>query len=214
MLTFTLTPSEKNYGQIEEQVLAMAMTLQWRNSTNTSLQAILHCPQIIISYCPFSAQKSIPTYSTNLLTPQNSGAKIRKANNFRQAVGRSVNVSIDTENDTQSIPGHSIRNIPLIPNQIPHELAKDPILQKAIDRVLRKFIMANCWTNSIVSRHYLFMTDVCWLRRESGSRNSTSCQWRSPHPFSLQPPRIKHIEISSSTLTNTLKCRSKAVSMK
>ena len=140
-----------------------------KNSTNTSLQAILHCPQIIISYCPFSAQKSIPTYSTNLLTPQNSGAKIRKANNFRQAVGRSVNVSIDTENDTQSIPGHSIRNIPLIPNQIPHELAKDPILQKAIDRVLRKWIMANCWTYSIVSRHYLFMIDVCCLRGERES---------------------------------------------
>ena len=173
--------------------------MQWRNSANTSLEAISHCPQITIRYCPFSARKSIPTYSTNHLTRQISGTNIRKATDFGQADGRNVIVSIASDKDTQSIPDDYIRNIPLIPNQIPHELAKDSVLQIAMNRVLRKWIMANCWTYSIVTRHYLFMINVCCLRREKESRKSTSCQWRSPHPFSLQPPRNKLIEINSST---------------
>ena len=143
------------------------LSLQWRNSTNTSLEAILHCPQIIIRYCLFLARKNIPTYSTNLLTRHNFGTKIQKATDFGQADGRGVNVSIATKKDTKSIPADSIRNILLIPNQIPHQLAKDPVLQKAVNRVLRKWIMANCWTYSIVSRHYLFMINACCLRRES-----------------------------------------------
>ena len=109
-----LTPSEKNYGQIEELILALAIIYAVKKYPNTSREAISHRPQITTRYCPFSAGKIIPTYSTNLLTRQNSGTKIRKATDFGQADGRNVIVSIAIENDKQSNPDDSIRNIPLI----------------------------------------------------------------------------------------------------
>ena len=144
--------------------------MQWRNSTNTSLEAISHCPQITIRYCQISVWIRIPTYSTNHLT-QNSGTKIRKASDFGQGVGKNVIVSIAIEKDTQSIPADYIWNIPLIPNQTPHELAKDPVLQKVMNWVQRKWLMPNCRTYSIVARPYLFLANVCCLRRE-GERES------------------------------------------
>ena len=131
--SLTLTPSKKNYGQIEEQVLAMAMTYAVKKfykyiPTSHFTLSTVHNPLL-----PIFGSKSIPTYSTNLLTRQNTGTKIRKATDFGQSDGRSVNVSIDTEKDAQSIPVDSIRNIPLIPIRLPHEFAKDPVLQKAMN---------------------------------------------------------------------------------
>ena len=136
--SFTLTPSEKNYGQIEEQVLAMALTFAVKKFYKYILTSHFTLSTDHNPLLPIFGSKSIPTYSTNLLTRQNYGTKIRKTTDFGQADGRSVNVSIDTEKVAQSIPVDSFRNIPLIPKQIPPELAKDPVLQKAVNRVLRK----------------------------------------------------------------------------
>ena len=78
MLTFTLTPSEKNYGQMEEQVLAMAMTYAVKKfykyiPTSHFTLSTDHNPLL-----PIFGSKSITTYSTNLPAQQNSGTKIQK----------------------------------------------------------------------------------------------------------------------------------------
>ena len=105
--SLTLTPSKKNYGQIEEQILAMSMTYAVKKfykyiptSHFTDHKPLLH----------IFGSKSIPTNSTNLLTLQNSRTKTRKGNNFGKTDGRSVIVSIATEKATQSIHAKHLKH--------------------------------------------------------------------------------------------------------
>ncbi|MGL5708694.1 MAG: RNase H-like domain-containing protein, partial [Aeromonas sp.] len=150
----TLTPAEKNYGQIEKEALALVFAVKKFHKMVYGRHFLLltdHKPLLSI----FGSKKGIPVHSANrlqrwatILLGYDFEIQYRRTQDFGQADALSrligdhqhldedaVIAAVSVENDVRSQLSDAIRAIPVTASDIRNATSADPLLQQVIHYV-------------------------------------------------------------------------------
>ncbi|CAH8597340.1 unnamed protein product [Dicrocoelium dendriticum] len=204
----TLTPAEKNYGQIEKEALAIVFAVTKFHKMLYGRRFTLltdHKPLLSI----FGSKKGIPAYSASrlqrwavILLGYDFEIRYCRTQDFGQADGLSrliskhaavedtVIAAVTVEDDVRYQLSNAIRSLPITAADIRRATAQDPVLQKAVTYV------QTCWPNTTLSgelkqlhqrRDSLSVVDSCLMTADrvvvpSCLRQAVLRQLHSAHP--------------------------------
>nr|VZI51040.1 unnamed protein product [Spirometra erinaceieuropaei] len=205
----TLTPAEKNYGQIEKEALALVFAVKKFHKLLYGRHFTLltdHKPLLSI----FGSKKGIPVYSASrlqrwatILLGYDFDIRYCRTTDFGQADALSrlisnqqepeedtVIVAISIEDDVRRQLSDAIRGIPVTAADIRHATEQDPVLRQAITYV------QTCWPTTALAgdlrqlflrRASLSVVDSCLMFADrvvipSSLRPTVLRQFHAAHP--------------------------------
>nr|VZI47647.1 unnamed protein product [Spirometra erinaceieuropaei] len=215
----TLTPAEKNYGQIEQEALALVFAVK-------KFQKLLYGRHftLLTDHKPllsmFGSKKDTPIYSASRLQRWatilldcdfdiryrcttdfgQADALTRLISNQQEAEEDTVIVAIPIEDDVRRRLSDSIRGIPVTVADIRRATEQDPVLRQAITYV------QTCWpTNALAGelrqlflrRASLSVVDSCLMFADrvvipSSFRPAVLRQFHAAHPGTSRTKSIAH----------------------